>query len=242
MPRRFGRDELKARLRAARPAILPSLLASDFANLEREVRLVEAAGVAALHLDVMDGHFVPNLSIGVPIVEAVRRITDLPLDVHLMIADPAKYIGAFRKAGADVLTIHVEAVADPRPLLDEIRGLGALAGLSLNPPTLLEAIEPSLGHCDLVLVMSVMPGFGGQKFDAVALEKLATLRDRSDSDALLEVDGGVGPDTVGACAEAGAELFVAGTAIFSTHDYAATIGRLAKTAAKHGTALDTQVN
>jgi ribulose-phosphate 3-epimerase len=206
--------------------MFPSLLACDFAHLEREVRAVEAAGVPALHLDVMDGHFVPNLSIGVPIVEAVRRITELPLDVHLMISDPARYIEAFRKAGADSMTIHIEAVPDPRPVLDRIRELGALAGLALNPPTPLAALEPSLPHCDLVLVMSVMPGFGGQKFDAVALTKLRELQDNPACDALLEVDGGVGLETVGPCAAAGAELFVAGTAIFKTEDYAGTIHRL----------------
>ena len=206
--------------------MLPSLLACDFAHLEDEIREVEAAGAPALHLDVMDGHFVPNISIGVPIVEAVRRITDLPLDVHLMISEPAKYIEAFRKAGADSMTIHVEAVADPRPVLDRIRSLGAMAGLALNPPTPLSAIETSLPHCDLVLVMSVMPGFGGQKFETEALDKLRDLSGRANRDYLLEVDGGVGLDTVGPCAEAGAELFVAGTAIFKTDDYAGTIGRL----------------
>ncbi len=226
MARRFACEEIKARLRAASPGIMPSLLACDFGHLEPEVHAVEVPGVPALHLDVMDGHFVPNLSIGVPIVEAVRRITDLPLDVHLMISDPAKYIEAFRKAGADSMTIHIEAVPDPRPVLDKIRSLGALAGLALNPPTPLSAIEASLPHCDLVLVMSVMPGFGGQKFESVALEKLRELSNRADVDALLEVDGGVGLETVGPCAEAGAELFVAGTAIFKTDDYAATIERL----------------
>lgn len=226
MTRRSGRDEIKAGLRAATPAIFPSLLACDFAHLEDEVREVEAAGAPALHLDVMDGHFVPNISIGVPIVEAVRRITDLPIDVHLMISEPAKYIEAFRKAGADSMTIHVEAAADPRPVLDRIRSLGAMAGLALNPPTPLSAIEASLPHCDIVLVMSVMPGFGGQKFETEALEKLRDLNNRPNLDYLLEVDGGVGLDTVGPCAEAGAELFVAGTAIFKTDDYAGTIRRL----------------
>lgn len=226
MARRLGRDELQAALRAASPAVLPSLLACDFANLEREVRAVEAVGVSALHLDVMDGHFVPNLSIGIPIVEAVRRITDLPLDVHLMISDPEKYVEPFRAAGADSLTIHVEAVADPRPVLDRIRALGALAGLALNPPTPLSAIEASLPHCDIVLVMSVMPGFGGQKFDDSALAKLRELSARKNRDVLLEVDGGVGIETVGPCAAAGAELFVAGTAVFKTNDYAGAIHRL----------------
>jgi ribulose-phosphate 3-epimerase len=226
MARRLGRDELKAQLRAASPAVLPSLLASDFSNLRREIERVEEAGACALHLDVMDGHFVPNISIGVPIVEAVRRVTDLPLDVHLMIERPERYVEAFRKAGADAMTIHIEAVPEPRALLDKIRSLGALAGLSLNPPTSLSAIEPSLPHCDLVLVMSVMPGFGGQKFDVIALEKLRALRERSDVDPLLEVDGGVNAETIGECAEAGAELLVAGVAVFHTEDYAATIGQL----------------
>jgi ribulose-phosphate 3-epimerase len=150
----------------------------------------------------------------------------LPLDVHLMISDPAKYIEAFRKAGADSMTIHIEAVPDPRPVLDKIRSLGALAGLALNPPTPLSAIETSLPYCDLVLVMSVMPGFGGQKFDDIALDKLGELSNRADVDALLEVDGGVDSKTVGLCAEAGAELFVAGTAIYHSDDYPATIERL----------------
>src|SRR3954452_24784580 len=132
---RLGRDELKARLRAASPAILPSLLACDFAHLEQEVSAVEAAGAPALHLDVMDGHFVPNISIGIPIVQAVRRITELPLDVHLMISKPVEYVEPFRNAGADSITIHAEAATDPRPVLDKIRSLGALAGLALNPPT-----------------------------------------------------------------------------------------------------------
>jgi ribulose-phosphate 3-epimerase len=226
MPRRLGRDELNAELRASEPGIFPSLLACDFAHLEREVRAVETVGVPALHLDIMDGHFVPNLSIGVPIVEAVRRITELPLDVHLMISDPARYIEAFRKAGADSMTIHIEAVPDPRPVLDRIRALGAMAGLALNPPTPLASIEASLSYCDLVLVMSVMPGFGGQKFDDVALAKLRELRANTACRALLEVDGGVDPETVAPCAAAGAELFVAGTAIFKSDDYAGTIHRL----------------
>jgi ribulose-phosphate 3-epimerase len=230
MATRSGRDELKAHLRAASPGILPSLLACDFAHLEDEIRRVDVRGVTALHLDVMDGHFVPNISIGVPIVEAVRRVTKLTLDVHLMISDPAKYIEPFRKAGADSITIHVEAVPDPRPVLDRIRELGALAGLALNPPTPLSAIESSLPHCDLVLVMSVMPGFGGQKFEDEALDKLHQLRERTDYDPLLEVDGGVGMETIGACAAAGAEMFVAGTAVFKTGDYAATIERLRSTA------------
>src|SRR5690606_11386341 len=138
-----------------------------------------------------DGHFVPNISFGIPILEAVRRTTNLPVDVHLMISNPAKYVEAFRDAGADSMTIHVEAVPEPRPLLEKIRSLGAGAGLAFNPPTPLSAIESSIAYCDLILVMSVMPGFGGQEFDPVALDKLQTLKSRADVTALLEVDGGV---------------------------------------------------
>jgi len=181
---------------------------------------------------VMDGQFVPNISFGLPIVEAVRRATDLPLDVHLMIADPARYIDRFRAAGADTMTIHVEAVADPRPVLERIRELGAIAGLAINPPTSLSAIEASLPYCDLILVMSVMPGFGGQEFDDVALGKLRTLNSRPDLKALLEVDGGVSNETIGKCVEAGAELLVTGSAIFRHADYATAVREL-RTAAQH---------
>ena len=146
-----------------------------------------------LHLDIMDGHFVPNLSFGLPVVEAIRRSTELPLDVHLMISEPARYVRQFRKAGADLLTIHIEAVADPRPLLREIRALGAGAGISLNPPTPVETLDGCLDLCDLVLVMSVMPGFGGQAFEPVALEKLRRLRALAGPDVLLSVDGGREP-------------------------------------------------
>jgi ribulose-phosphate 3-epimerase len=223
---RLGRDELKARLRSASPAVLPSLLACDFANLRREIQQVEEAGAVALHLDIMDGHFVPNISIGIPIVQAVRRSTDLPLDVHLMIEEPARYIEPFRDAGANSLTIHVEAVADPRPLLDKIRSLGAMAGLSINPPTPLSSLWPSLPHCDLVLVMSVMPGFGGQDFEESALEKLRALNARTDHDALLQVDGGINNTTIADCVDAGANLLVAGTAIFRADDYRAAMTEL----------------
>ncbi|HEY3394239.1 MAG TPA: ribulose-phosphate 3-epimerase [Lacipirellulaceae bacterium] len=232
MVRRFGREELKARLHASAPLILPSILACDFGHLEREIELVEQAGAKALHLDVMDGHFVPNISFGIPIVEAARRATDLPLDVHLMIDNPEQFIEPFREVGADGLTIHVEAVTDPRPVLERIRSLGAWAGLALNPPTPLSAIDASLPFCDLVLVMSVMPGFGGQQFDSRALDKLRALAARNDIDAFLEVDGGVASDTIGACAEAGAELFVTGTAVFRTSDYGTAMRQLESAVAR----------
>jgi ribulose-phosphate 3-epimerase len=226
MTSRFDRAELIGRLRGARPAILPSLLLCDFADLRREVEAVEAAGVPALHLDVMDGHFVPNISYGMPIVEAVRQSTELPIDVHLMISEPAKYVEQFRAAGANSMTIHAEAMSDPRPVLDKIRALGALAGLAVNPPTPLSRIEHFLPHCDLVLVMSVMPGFGGQAFEDEALRKLSELANRTDFSPLREVDGGVGDETIGKCATAGAEMFVAGSAIFGKGDYTKAVGGL----------------
>jgi ribulose-phosphate 3-epimerase len=208
-----------AELLAATPLVNPSLLACDFGHLADEIRRCEQAGARVLHLDIMDGHFVPNLSIGVPIVAAVRRLTRLPLDVHLMISEPQRYLKAFREAGADLMTIHIEVAPQPRRLLDEIRSLGAGAGLSLNPPTPLSAIEPFVDACDLVLVMSVMPGFGGQEFNPVALEKLHRLRAITGGRKLLSVDGGVNAETIASCAEAGANLFVVGTGLFSHADY-----------------------
>ncbi len=211
-----------ARLRSQLPAILPSLLQCDFANLAAEIRRLEGAGAQCLHLDVMDGHFVPNMTYGMTIVEACRRVTDLPLDVHLMIANPAKYLRHYREAGADIMTIHIEAADDPVPLLQEIRQLGAGAGLALNPPTSVESIVRCLPHCDLVLVMSVMPGFGGQSFDPAALEKLRFLRDwaaQKNPSLLLEVDGGVNEKTIAECGRAGAQLYVVGSGIFRHADY-----------------------
>jgi ribulose-phosphate 3-epimerase len=224
---------LIATLHAAAPAVAPSLLACDFGHLAEEIGRVEAAGAEILHLDIMDGHFVPNLSFGLPIVQAVRRSTRLPLDVHLMISEPARYIEAFREAGADLLTVHIEVVPEPRPLLDRIRRLGAGAGLAINPPTPLSALEPHTEACDLVLVMSVMPGFGGQEFDPVALDKLRRLRASAGERLLLSVDGGVNEDTIGSCAEAGADLFVMGTAIFSHNDYQLRMNQLCELAKSH---------
>jgi len=212
-------SRVAADLHAAAPLIAPSLLACDFAELGEEIRRVQAGGAGVLHLDIMDGNFVPNLSIGLPVVEAVRRSTDLPLDVHLMISEPGRYLRRFRQAGADLLTIHVEAVPDPRPLLEEIRALGAGAGISLNPPTPVDSLDGCLELCDLALVMSVMPGFGGQEFDPAAPERLRRLRELAGPDLLLSVDGGVNRDTAGPCAEAGADMLVTGSALFSEDDY-----------------------
>ncbi len=208
------------------PLLAPSVLAADFAHLADDLCRAEEAGVKVLHLDIMDGHFVPNLSFGIPVVEAIRRATKLPLDVHLMISEPEKYVGRFRDAGADALTIHIEPVDDPTPVLEEIRSLGAGVGLSLNPPTPVSEIEPYLSLCDMVLVMSVMPGFGGQAFDPVALEKLRRLREVGHEDLVLSIDGGVNEATIGDCTAAGADLLVAGTAFFGHPDYAARLTTL----------------
>ncbi len=220
-------------LRSAPPAVLPSLLLCDFGNLEREVRQLEAAGVRALHLDVMDGHFVPNMTYGLTMVRTLRKLTDLPLDVHLMISNPGDYLEKYVEAGADLLTIHAEAVDDARPLLEEIRKLGAGAGLAINPPTPVASIEAALPLCDLVLVMSVMPGFGGQAFDNVALDKLRTLRTQVNESVLLEIDGGVNAKTAAACGEAGAQLLVAGSAIFGESPYEQSIANLTQLASSH---------
>jgi ribulose-phosphate 3-epimerase len=171
----------------------------------------------------MDGHLVPNLSFGIPVVEAVRRCTELPLDVHLMISEPWKYIKPFRKAGADLLTVHIEPFletkADPRPLLSEIRTLGAGVGISVNPPAAVESLACCLDLCDLVLVMSVMAGFGGQSFMPEALTKLRRVREMAGPNVLLSIDGGINRETIGPCAEAGCDIFVAGSALFSQKDY-----------------------
>jgi len=216
------RHLIKSELRAASPAIAPSILQCDYADLGREIADLEEAGARLLHLDVMDGHFVPNFTFGMTIVEAARRSTNLPLDVHLMMEQPGRYLRQFREAGADVITVHEEVCRDPQELadlLEEIRGLGALAGVAINPPTPLANIDAVVAHCDLILVMSVMPGFGGQAFDRVALDKLAALRARDDMDALLEVDGGINADTIADCTKAGADLLVVGSAISSGKNY-----------------------
>ncbi len=177
----------------------------------------------------MDGVFVPNFTYGMTIVEAVRRITKLPIDVHLMMVEPQKYLKAFVDAGADVLTIHAEAVERPADALLQIRELGIAAGLAINPPTPISAIEDSLSLCDMILLMSVNAGFGGQKFNPVALEKLSELRAKLGPEVLLEVDGGINAETIGAVRKAGADLFVVGSAIFGKGDYASAISGLNQT-------------
>lgn len=222
-------------LRAATPVVLPSLLQCDFANLEREVRALEDAGVKALHLDVMDGSFVPNLSYGMPIVAALRKVTKLPLDVHLMIEQPQRYVKQFVEAGSDLITFHVEAATDARPLIDEIHSLGVRAGLALNPATPLGTLDAYLSAVDLILVMSVPAGFGGQKFHDVALDKLQTLNSQKQSgqlrpEVILEVDGGVNASTIRRCAQAGAQWFVVGSAIFGQPNYRQAVEQLTQLA------------
>lgn len=228
----MNRNQCLPTLRSSAPAVLPSLLLCDFGNLEREVERLTSAGVPGLHLDVMDGQFVPNLTYGMPIVAALRKLTDLPLDVHLMIADPARYVGPFVEAGADLVTFHIEAVPQPSKVLAEIRRHGAAAGLAINPATPLSALTPYVAECDLILVMSVAAGFGGQSFQPVALERLRQLRREARPETLLEVDGGINLATIGDCAAAGAELFVVGSAIFRTPDYRAAVQELREQASQ----------
>lgn len=221
----MSRQQQVERLRRSAPAVLPSLLQCDFGNLEREVAALARANVQALHLDVMDGNFVPNLTYGMPIVAGLRRLTDVPLDCHLMINHPERYADAFCDAGADLITFHVEAVEDPRPLLTRLRERGVGAGIALNPDTPVSAIAGCLDLCDLVLVMSVQAGFGGQKFNPVALEKLQEVRKLAPQ-VLLEIDGGINTQTIAQSARAGAQLFVVGSAIFGQPDYAPVVRQL----------------
>ncbi len=211
------------------PRIAPSILSADFARLGEEVRAVEAAGADWIHVDVMDGHFVPNMTIGPVVVEAVKRSTSLPLDVHLMIEQPERYVEAFVRAGAATVAVQVETCPHLHRTVGQIHDAGARACVVLNPATPASAVDLVLGDVDQVLVMTVNPGFGGQKFIESMLPKIAELRRRIDErglDVALEVDGGIAPETVGRAAEAGADVFVAGSAVFHADDYAAAIAAL----------------
>ena len=206
--------------------VAPSLLAADFARLGEEVRAIEAAGADWLHLDIMDGHFVPNISFGPGLVKTLRKHSSLPFDVHLMIAPADPYLAAFAEAGADWISLHPEAGPHLHRSLQTIRALGKKAGVVLNPATPVAAVETVLDLCDLVLVMSVNPGFGGQSFIRSQLAKIAALRamiDASGREIALQVDGGVTAETARDCIAAGADVLVAGTAVFGAKDYRAAI-------------------
>ena len=206
--------------------IAPSILSADFTRLGDEVRGVERAGADYIHVDVMDGHFVPNITIGPTIVEAVRRITRLPLDVHLMISNPDRYVETFVKAGAQILAVHAETVTHLHRSIQFIKQSGARAAVSLNPGSPLDLIEYVLEDLDMVLIMSVNPGFGGQKFIPGVIPKIEKLRgmiDKRNLNIEIEVDGGIGPETIHRVSAAGADVFVAGSAIFHSSDYAETI-------------------
>ena len=208
--------------------IAPSILSADFVNLERDIRALKDNGADYVHVDVMDGIFVPNITIGIPVVAAIRRITDLPLDVHLMIDRPIRYVEDFVKAGADYVTIHIEADQPQNTLeaLDKIHALGCKAGIVLKPKTPVEAAIPYLEKCDLILIMTVEPGFGGQSFMADMMPKLEQLKEwlaDVNPDCLLEVDGGVDANTHTVCKEAGANVLVAGSAYFKAADRAAFV-------------------
>ncbi len=214
---------------ADRVRIAPSLLSADFARLADEIAMCEAGGADWLHVDVMDGRFVPNLTFGAKVIETVRRLTDLPLDVHLMVVEPESYFDAFARAGATTLTIHAEAAPHLHRQLHRIRELGCRAGAVVNPATPLSALEEVVGDLDLLLIMSVNPGFGGQAFIPSAVEKIRRARmmlDAARSGAALEVDGGINRDTIARCWRAGADTFVAGNAVFSAADPQAEIGAL----------------
>jgi ribulose-phosphate 3-epimerase len=215
--------------------IAPSILSADFSRLKDEIEAVEAAGADWLHVDVMDGHFVPNITIGPVVVEWVRKVTRIPLDVHLMITDPDKYAPEFIKAGADWVSIHPETCADPNLSLKKIRALGAKASVAVNPDVPLAWVESCFSDADMILIMSVFPGFGGQSFISDVLPKIAELRSLIEEHKLtlpIEVDGGIKTDNIDMVVRAGAEVIVSGSGIFKAPDYAATIRAMRKKAEK----------
>jgi ribulose-phosphate 3-epimerase len=209
--------------------IAPSILSADFARLKDEVEAVEAAGADWIHVDVMDGRFVPNITVGPPVVAAIRKVTRLPLDVHLMIEEPERYVPAFRDAGADWISVHAEATRHLQRTLSLVRESGAKPAVALNPATPLFFLDHVWSDIEMVLIMTVNPGFGGQKFLPDSISKVQALKKKSERMApkvLIEVDGGIGPQNVGEIHAAGASVFVSGTAIFRSRDYKATIAKM----------------
>ena len=206
--------------------VAPSILSADFANLERDVKLVEKAGADWIHVDVMDGHFVPNITIGAPVVKSLRKVTKLPLDVHLMIENPEKYIPDFAKAGADIITVHQEACADNLlEVIEQIKSYGIKAGVSIKPNTSVNAIKDVLPFVGMVLVMSVEPGFGGQSFMENSISKIAKIRALA-PEIDIQVDGGINPETARLVTQAGANILVAGSSVYGADDTAAAIRSL----------------
>jgi ribulose-phosphate 3-epimerase len=209
--------------------LAPSILSADFSNLLKDVKIVEKAGCEFLHIDVMDGHFVPNITIGPVVVQSLKGKTDMVFDVHLMIEEPEKYIEAFAKAGADIITIHQETAAHMHRVIQMIKAQGVKAGVSLNPATSLNTLEYILEDLDMVLIMSVNPGFGGQKYIPAMTEKVRRLKDmidRKDLNVEIQVDGGINPDNVREIVEAGADIIVAGSAVFNAEDVPGAIQNL----------------
>ena len=217
-------------LKTRRLRVAPSLLAADFCRLREDVAIVESAGAEVLHLDVMDGHFVPNISFGPSVIAHLRPVSNMFFDTHLMIEEPARYAEAFAAAGSDLITFHIEVTDNPDEVIDAIRKHDCGVGVSINPTTEIDTIEAILPKVDLVLVMSVWPGFGGQSFIGDVLTKVTQLRDRLRDNQRLEIDGGINAETIALAAKAGADTFVAGTSVFGDPDAAAAFNRLTQAA------------
>jgi ribulose-phosphate 3-epimerase len=232
-PTLISRSALLQRLASSVPLIAPSLLKCDFGNLAEVIRRLESAGARHLHWDVMDGHFVPNLTYGPPVIEGLRDRTELPFEAHLMISEPARYLDDYLKAGCNSIIFHIEAVPQPKALLERIKSSDAVAGVAINPETPVERLGPALDHLDFVLVMSVEPGFGGQKFMPAVLSKVRWLRSRLPAGRFVSIDGGIDTTTIAEAAEAGSQIFAVGSAVMDEDDYGRAIRELTAHAKAH---------